>query len=415
MRIRSFLPLLALITAACGESTPAPTTTSLATTPTYYRDVEPILQTRCAGCHSADGIAPFAFEMYEDARSRAALVADLVERRVMPPWPPSSRGVPLLHSRALGDEQIRSIVDWARAGAPEGSIADHQERTPEKVAVRHDLRVDMAETYTPNAALSDDYRCYVIDHGRTDTPYLTGYDVVPGTPGVHHVILFLVQAEAVPALRALDAADPAYGYTCFGGIGVEDAGPGPLAPVRVLGGWAPGSGASPMPAGTGLPIPPGSLMVMQVHYNTARSTQPDQTHAFLELSTGAELSPALVLALAHQTFSVPPGARDHVVEASAAAGSPAILHAVYPHMHLHGTSISVSLARPSGETVLVDIPRWDFHWQGGYVFASPERLSVGDTLKLRCVYDNSSGTVPLRWGEGTADEMCLAFLYFTAP
>jgi hypothetical protein len=88
-----------------------------------------------------------------------------------------------------------------------------------------------------------------------------------------------------------------------------------------------------------------------------------------------------------------------------------MLHGVFPHMHLHGTSITVSVTRPAGETILVDIPRWDFNWQGGYQFVTPERLSAGDTVQLRCVYDNSTGTAPLTWGEGTADEMCLAFLY----
>jgi hypothetical protein len=407
MRARSAAVLLSLVLAACGGEPHSDT-------PTYYGDVERIVQTRCAGCHLEGGIAPFAFDGYEAARSRAALLANLVEQRVMPPWPPSDRGVPLRYSRALTDDQIRTIVEWARAGAPEGTPGDHVDLRPEVPTIRTDLTVEMAGAYTPDAGLGDDYRCFVIDHGLTEMRYLTGYDIAPGTAGVHHVILFLILEEGLAKLAELDGADPGDGYTCFGATGVEDAGAGVFPPVRVLGGWAPGSGASPLPPGTGLQIPPGSRLVLQVHYNTARTTEPDRTRAFLQLSTGAGLTPAVLLPIADRDFSVPPGAKGHVVEESVTIGSPyppSMLHGVFPHMHLHGTSIDVSVTRPAGETVLVDIPRWDFRWQGGYQFVTPERLSAGDIVKLRCVYDNSTGSVPLTWGEGTADEMCLAFLY----
>jgi mono/diheme cytochrome c family protein len=399
-------PLLAAALACGSDREP---------TPTYYRDVEPILLTRCTGCHTDGGVAPFALGGYEDARSRAALIADRVEARVMPPWPPSDAGVPLLYSRALTDDQVSTIVRWARGGAPEGSPADRQDVHPQVPSIRPDLAVEMAEPYAPDLALEDDYRCFVVDHGLTQDWMLTGYDIAPATPAVHHVILFLVLESGLDALDALDAADPGYGYTCFGATGVEGSDP-ITSPVRVLGGWAPGSGASPLPAGTGLQIPAGSRIVMQVHYNTARAAGPDQTRASLQLSDGAGLTPALLVPLLDTSFSVPPGATDYEVEQRATIGSPyppVTLYGAFPHMHLHGTSISVSLERPSGETMLVDIPRWDFHWQGGYQFVDPVSLSAGDSLRLRCVYDNAGGTSPLTWGEGTEDEMCLAFLYVT--
>ncbi len=37
-------------------------------TPTYYRDVLPVLQQRCQVCHRDGGIAPMALESYEQAK-----------------------------------------------------------------------------------------------------------------------------------------------------------------------------------------------------------------------------------------------------------------------------------------------------------------------------------------------------------
>jgi len=93
-------------------------------------------------------------------------------------------------------------------------------------------------------------------------------------------------------------------------------------------------------------------------------------------------------------------------------------------MHLFGTQISLDHAHAGKTARLMDVPRWDFHWQGSYALQTPARIAPGDTLGLRCVYDNSPEHQPwidgapqapkaLRWGEKTTDEMCLMFLYAT--
>jgi hypothetical protein len=66
---------------------------------------------------------------------------------------------------------------------------------------------------------------------------------------------------------------------------------------------------------------------------------------------------------------------------------------------------------------MLDIPRWDFHWQSGWRYQDAHRLRADDTLTVRCVYDNTPehraevGLDPddpatVEWGEGTTDEMC---------
>ena len=56
--------------------------TSTSTAPTYYRDVAPILDSKCASCHRLGGIAPFALTSAADARSHAAGIVQHDESRL---------------------------------------------------------------------------------------------------------------------------------------------------------------------------------------------------------------------------------------------------------------------------------------------------------------------------------------------
>ena len=62
---------------------------------------------------------------------------------------------------------------------------------------------------------------------------------------------------------------------------------------------------------------------------------------------------------------------------------------------------------------IADVPRWDFNWQQFYLLDQTLSLQAGDTLRVTCGYDTTSRTVPVTWGEGTQDEMCLNFFYVT--
>jgi hypothetical protein len=103
---------------------------------------------------------------------------------------------------------------------------------------------------------------------------------------------------------------------------------------------------------------------------------------------------------------------------------PTTIHSVAGHMHLLGRSIRVELnpGTPRSQ-VLLDIPRWDFHWQAAYVLARPVRARAGDVLRVTCRHDASRrrGLTPAAartprytlWGEGTTDEMCLGLVQVT--
>ena len=95
------------------------------------------------------------------------------------------------------------------------------------------------------------------------------------------------------------------------------------------------------------------------------------------------------------------------------------------HMHNRGKAIRLDLIRSDGtEDCLLDIPEWDFNWQGGYRFKEPVQANAGDQLRITCTWDNSAENQPiidgeplaprdLQWGDGSFDEMCLGSVRMT--
>jgi hypothetical protein len=425
-----------------GDDSTKPTTAL----PTYYADVKPILDAKCQSCHLEGGIGPFAFTTADQAIQYKDAIVGAAQSRRMPPWPPSAKSAALLGDRSLSDAQIDTLARWSAAGAPLGDPRDFVPLPgkPETLS-RVDEELAIPEPYLP-AKGPDDYRCFVIDWPHDTTKYVTGMGVEPGEASiVHHVVLFYAMPNAVPTYEAYDAADPAPGYSCFGGPRGDDPSVQGPSGYRILGGWAPGSFGRDMPAGTGIEVPPGAKLVLQMHYNLAHGVPaPDQTRVALKLDDTVE-KPAYTMPwlnpdwMKSGTMNIPAGDPDvlHTYENDAVlgasvfskgalpAGAPITLHSVGLHQHLRGKSISMSLERSSGEReMLVDIPRWDYHWQAPYTLAEPRRLDPGDKLRLECHFDNSAQNQPLvdgvkmppkdlNWGEGTDDEMCLGWIYVT--
>ena len=96
---------------------------------------------------------------------------------------------------------------------------------------------------------------------------------------------------------------------------------------------------------------------------------------------------------------------------------PMTIQAVAGHMHVLGRSIRVELNPGTARTrLLLEIPRWSFHWQASYTLERPVRAEPGDVLRVTCRHDASLRTGAPRyvlWGEGTTDEMCLGVLQVT--
>ena len=99
---------------------------AFAQTPTFSKDVAPILQKACQNCHRPGAIAPMSLLTYQDARPWAKSIKAKVASREMPPWYIDRHvGVQqFLDDPSLTDAEIATIGKWVDAGAPQGNPAD---------------------------------------------------------------------------------------------------------------------------------------------------------------------------------------------------------------------------------------------------------------------------------------------------
>ncbi|MEZ4451493.1 MAG: hypothetical protein R3B09_18630 [Nannocystaceae bacterium] len=445
---------LALLTilAACGDAPSgdaATDTTTAADTdaettgtgddaaPTYWRDAKAILDARCVDCHSPDNIAPFALTTYAEASAFAPVLAPAIEDGTMPPWPPDAACRSYLHDRSLPEAEAEVLLAWIDAGAPEGDPAD----APASAAgpaddgpeIDYDLELSIPGPYTPTLA-PDEYRCFVLEWPEVEDRYITAFVVEPGSRSiVHHVIAYAVGPDDVDAIRDLDEADPDPGYLCFGG-------PGGRAPW--IGAWTPGSRGSELEAGTGLKVAAGSAIVVQMHYHTYAGAPPDTSRLLIRTAATVE-RPAAVIPFTNpgwpsdaDPMTIPAGEADvmHRFSADLTKAAPLFapdgpfkfgdamrIQAAALHQHTLGTRSSMRILREGGDECVLEIPRWDFNWQGSYALSSATILSPGDQLELECHWDNSAANQPyvdgvqrapvdVAWGEGTGDEMCLGIV-----
>lgn len=394
-----------------------------APTVTYAKQISRLMQEKCQGCHREGDIAPFSLTNYETTMEWAEDIQRVVSSRQMPPWKPVAGHGDFKDNFGLTDEQRTMLLDWFKNGAPMGDPAELPDPLPARTSDwqlgEPDKVVQMPVLYNVPRR-KDTYRCFVLPSGLTEDAYLKAIDIIPGNRQVvHHVILYL---DTTTASERLDAQDEEPGYECFGGPGRGV----PLSLGSFIGGWVPGVRPSRLPEGIGTLIPKNSRLILQMHYFPAGRTAEDQTKVGLYFAKSTEKMERRLafLPIVDQRFQIPPGEKEY----STVATFPVLpfldmkAYVVVPHMHLLGRKITLERVSPDRtRQSLILIDDWDFNWQGFFYYQEPVPIRSGQQIRLTCTFDNSADNPrnpsnPLKtvtWGEGTEDEMCIAFLGVT--
>ena len=398
---------------------------------TYHKDIAPILHQRCNGCHVEGGIGPFALGTYAQVKPLTSVLVDAVQTRRMPPWPPEQDCGEFQNPRIMPADEIAKLTEWVQEGAIEGdpaTAAPLPERPGQLDLGEVDMTIKIPIAYKPSPPENsvDDYHCFVIDPkevGLVGEKFVNAFRTRPGNPSiVHHVLLYTVPRSAQGRIDTLSAQTPdSPGYTCFGTTRVSGE--------ELLAGWVPGMTELKFPNRHGIPISEDKLLVLQMHYNTVNDREgSDQTEMdlFFVKDDGAQPRKLAMVPIADLDLRVQPGDANASATASFKLPDfvpPLPLFGIVPHMHLLGKSIDVKLKKTDGsEQCLVNIPKWDFNWQNFYMYEQPVQFKGGDEAILTCTYDNSPENQPdgrtpqlVEWGDGTYDEMCLAYAIVQDP
>lgn len=437
--------------AVCAAATPA-------SAADYYGDIRPVIERKCVMCHSESSIS-FSFEDPEQTYDYRQAIASAVSARRMPPWLAQAGHQDYREDVSLNAAELRLFSEWANDDFPKGAAREQQRVPPVYAAFSADLPVQVmpGESYLPNAGRVDDYRCFVADWPLEEERYITGFRAVPGNLKVaHHLVLFAASAEVADRYEALDAQEEGLGYQCFGGPvpdrfedeseraeyekrypdGIEELNSNSFWVAQ----WAPGTDGYTFPDDTGIPMHPGMVLIVQMHYYSAFVRERD-SGTRMEFTLGDEVSkPAFTLPLTrdawlngkdNDSMVIPAGKRRTYIAsgnlgqlmnyAAAVTDVPAEridaleVHSANLHMHSYGSSGVISLIDSHGlEEILLSVPRWDLNWQRNFAFERPkvfERKVLPDTqIRVQCTYENPTDQ-PVYGGFGSDDEMCFNFSY----
>src|ERR1700680_4787076 len=87
--------------------------------PTFYRDVQPILEKHCQNCHRPGEMA-FPLMAYDQAAPRARAIAESAVARKMPPWLADPSYGHFANDPSLSPDEIKTLSLWAESGARAG-------------------------------------------------------------------------------------------------------------------------------------------------------------------------------------------------------------------------------------------------------------------------------------------------------
>lgn len=379
----------------------------------FSEDIAPIIYDNCTSCHRPGEIAPFPLTSYAEVANKANSIKYVVENDIMPPWPPDPNYTHLVGERVLTQAEKQAIIDWVNDGTPQGdpNLEPPLPNFPSgSVLGVPDLVLSMAESYTTNGNNQDDYKIFVLPTGLTQDREVAALEFRAGNKKVVHHALFASDLNGAGAQR--DANEPGYGYTSFGDFGVPTD--------DFFGGWAPGLIPARYPTGTGQILKAGSDLLMQVHYAPYPFVEDDSSYVNIFFANQPITREVDNYEYAYIGLIIPP---DQVKTIKRAITVPTdySLIGFLPHAHLIGESWKLYSVEPSGDTVkILDIPSWDFNWQGMYKPLTMQKIPAGSTVYMEATYDNTSlnpnnpnsPPITVTWGEGTNDEMFYCILQF---
>ncbi len=362
----------------------------------YVKDIAPMIQAKCVGCHEPGGIGPMTLTSYNDIKGHAAMIREVIRTKRMPPFHADPRIGTFHDDKSLSADQVKTLVHWIEAGAQRGDGADPLSaqtfQAPEWPLGKPDVILDIPAFTIPANGVVDYKTPYVAMPTGLGDRWLRASTVkVDQRQGVHHVLTnYMAQVPTGPN-----------GLTSRSGPSV--------------GGYAVGAESSIMPKDSGTLVPDGGAIGFQMHYTPFGKEAVDHTKLGLYFyEKGKE--PTYIMhnsVIMDTALSIPANDPAWQDTSYMTFNHDATLYSAFPHAHYRAVAASLEIMYPDGKRqMLLALPRYDFNWQGAYVFEHPIDIPAGSKLIAHYTYDNSTRNpanpdhnVNVRWGEQSFQEM----------
>ncbi len=386
---------------------------------TFSKDVAPVLQKNCQGCHRPGEAAPFSLLTYQDARPWAKAMKQAVLSQKMPPWFADPRYGHFRNDRSMSQADRDTLVSWVDAGAPEGDPKD----LPKPLSFvdgwnigKPDMVLEMPQSFQIPASGTVEYQYVILPYKFTEDRWVSASEVRPGNRAlVHHVIAYIRE----PNSKWGRDRQPGEIFVPE----VNKKGERQGVSGDMLSGFAPGLPPIQMEPGQARLVKAGSDVVLQLHYTANGKPGEDRTKVGMIFAKEPPKERVMTLGASTRDFTIPPGDPNYRVDAEFELAHEAKLVAMLPHMHFRGKDFEYRLVFPTGETqTILSVPHYDFNWQLWYETMSNVVLPKGTKISCTAHYDNSPNnkynpdpTKAVKWGDQTWEEMMIGFFEVAFP
>ncbi len=335
---------------------------------TYSKDIAPLLQKHCQGCHRPEQAAPFALMDYDDAVKHARMIREVTQQRRMPPWHADSRHGKFSNERRLTRQEVDTLSDWVAAGMPKGDDRDLPQpvKYPKRWALgKPDMIVQMPEEFQVPATGTLPYKNWTVDLKFDEDRWVSMAEARPGAAGVvHHIVAYI--------LKDGGSSRPSFNS------------------MSVLVGWAPGDLGLVCPPDTALRLPKGCKLRIEMHYTPNGTAVKDRSSIGLTFAKKPPRFEMFMNEFANLNIAVPPHDPHYQAQATLRFPADARILSLVPHMHWRGKDYRYEVINPDGtRKTILSVPRWDFNWQSVYRFADPVKMPKGSKLHAVAHWDNS--------------------------
>jgi hypothetical protein len=328
----------------------------------FNREIAQIFQRKCFQCHT-DGNVSVALTTYKEARPWAVAIKEEILEKRMPPWGAASGYGHFSNDMSLTGREISLILSWADGGAPSGVLLVDEDKQPVFVAP-----LDNWELGTPDVVIAVAERQKIA----AESPFrVERLEVATG----------LKQPRWLRALQLNPSDRRVVHYAA-----VYDARNG-----RWLGTWTPSSPASMMPDGTGLPLPAGAKLSVEIGYrgNMEEASGAGELGLYFLEKPAAQTSTAIDIVTA--SLNVAPGTKGERLRAETTIKSASTIASMWPRLGPGAKSLEVTAIRPDGSVEpMLWVNNYRAEWPAPYILKEPLTLPAGTRLLMTAYYDNTT-------------------------
>jgi hypothetical protein len=316
--------VLALLLSSAGLLTPA--AHERANGVTWIRDVEPIVQRRCGGCHRPGGVARSPLTDFDAATRLAPKIRKDVLTRRMPPWPAAAGFGEFANDGSLTPYEIELIVSWTQSGMQRG-VSETPPAIPQPAISPTPDLVLRVDGETPIVSRR---QRYVLRTNERHDRWIHGWEFTPGN-----------EALVRQARITIDSGE--------------------------LGVWVPPRSPVFLPDGVAQRLRAGATLTIDVEYERPESPATDRS------SLGLYLGSAPARELRHMDLA----------RGTATIREDMLVLAVRPELDRASESLRLLAQRPGGDAeALVWVREFDEQYRVTYRFRRPVALPSGTRLSL---------------------------------